>query len=216
MADNAVAERAEQARDLRAQIGGLAAMDSQEIIFKDVSPRVGKATVYSMRSGRPAQVPLHLLQRTLEKQDRDGTFLFTAFKDKAPEFKRGQVKCFLHPESDERSLLDEIGLAAVTCPGKLASTYSKRLHAEHRHSSEWALYQEVRKQHEDQDNRDRQDRQLEATLAIARGAAGNALAAAPIAAPVVAFTCDTEGCTRFFDSDQGLKVHVGRDHKGGE
>src|SRR5581483_11920881 len=158
--DNAAAERVEEVRDLRDQIAGLQRQEQAEIVFKDTSPRPPKATVWSLKTGRPVRVPHHLLEKTLAKRDRDGSYLFTAYQDRAPQYRGGTVKCFLHAESEERALLDAIGLANVVCTKEnLISDLAKRMHAEHRHSAEWALYVEARARRESEDWARRQDAQ---------------------------------------------------------
>ena len=67
--------------------------------------------------------------------------------------------------------LDEVGLTGVTCSAAhLRSAHSKRIHALHRHSQEWAAYQEHMENQKETERNARQDAQLEATLAIARAA----------------------------------------------
>ncbi|KKM03510.1 hypothetical protein LCGC14_1773750, partial [marine sediment metagenome] len=44
-------QRAQDVRDLRNQIGTLQVEEQQEIVFKEISPRRVKRTIYSMTSG---------------------------------------------------------------------------------------------------------------------------------------------------------------------
>jgi hypothetical protein len=62
----------------------------------------------------------------------------------------------------------------------LANSYSKHIHAQHRHKQEWAAYQEYVKEEKEKQAQARQDKQLEATLAIA-GKAGGQDASVPFA-----------------------------------
>jgi hypothetical protein len=172
MTQDVRAERQQEIRDLRGQISDLSREDEQEIVFKETSPRRRKATIYSMRDGSLITIPLTLLERTLEKRGPDGKYMFTARKEDAPEFRQGQVKCFLHSDSPERPILEEIGLRATSCPAAhLANQYSKEIHAKHRHKQEWAMYQQYRTDQKEAKQEARQERQLEATLAIAGKAA---------------------------------------------
>lgn len=171
--DNAAAERVEEIRDLRSKIEGLNAADQQEIIFRDTSPRVPMATVWRLKDGYQVRIPAHLLEHTLKKRDRDGSYLFTAYKEKAPTYKPGEIKCFLHPEADERELLDEIGLAGVTCPaGNLRSMYSKRMHAQNRHGGQWALYREAVDAQATAEIREEQRQTTAAMIELARSRSG--------------------------------------------
>lgn len=177
--DNNLAERAETARDLRAQLTGVEGAEQQEIVFKDTSPRQRKATVWNLRTGREVRIPAYLLNQTLAKRDHQtGEYLFTAHKNKAPTFTPGTIKCFLHKESAERADVDAMGLVNVTCPkATLNSEYGKRLHQEHRHASEWALYVEAQKAREAAEDRRMQQAQIDATLELARAATGQQKAA---------------------------------------
>ena len=170
---NQVAERAEQARDLRQQISGLEASDQREIVFRDTSPARRKVTFYSTVDGEKIVVPEYMMESVIGKRRPDGEFMFTADKAKAPNYKRGTVKCFLHPDSPDRVILNEIGLAAAICPADtLGNMYSKRVHALHRHRQEWAMYQEHLSEERQVRQDDQQNKQTEAMLALATGASG--------------------------------------------
>lgn len=167
------AQRAQQARDLLGQVSELKGdPDEKEIIFKETSPQRKKVPIYSMRDGEKLMIPRAIMTATLAKIDRDtGKFAFTAFQEEAPTFKLGEVKCFLHPDSPDRLLLDDMGMVGKTCPAAhLANQYSKRQHAIHRHKSEWAMYQEFLNDAKEERYNQRQDQQLAATLAIAEAA----------------------------------------------
>lgn len=194
------AQRVEDIRDLRRKIEGLSREDESEFIFRDTSPQRRKVTVYSMQNGEPIQIPSYMLEHVLAKKLDDGRDAFTAFPEKAPVFQRGTVKCFLHVNSPDRMILEEIGLGGASCPAEhLASVYSKRIHGQHRHRQEWAAYQEHLNSLSEQENRDRQERQLEATLAIARTAAS---------VGILCPECGKEAKTEF-----GLQAHIRAAHK---
>src|SRR3972149_1737558 len=113
MPETNIAERAQDTRDLRGQIAELRDHD-QEILFRETSPARRKVPIYSLVDGEEIYIPVNLLERTLEKRLPDGRFMFTARQHEAPEYKQGDVKCFLHPESIERAALDEGGLTGIT------------------------------------------------------------------------------------------------------
>lgn len=169
------AQRAQRARDLRSQVAELNddPEAQREIIFRDNSPRLPKVTIYSMTDGEELRIPRALMDRTLEKRDpATGKFMFTAFKDEAPAYKLGEVKCFLHPDAAERPILDEIGLFGKTCPAAhLASRFSRRIHAMHRHKQEWGMYQDYLEEEKDLKAEERQTRQIEAMESLAKKAA---------------------------------------------
>ena len=199
------AERVETIRDIERQVARLAGEDApQEIIFKDISPGRRKTSLWRVRDGREIQVPAYMLRSVLAKRGPDGAYIFTGTQASAAEWKPGTVLCFLHADSPEQEILREIGLSANTCPaGQLRNNHSKRMHAMHRHKQEWAAYSEYLEGEREQENIDRQERQLEATLAIARGAVTPAKPVGEIVA------CDVDGC-----GYEGTKNQV-RGHKMG-
>lgn len=182
-----VAERLQRSRDLKQQMAELKDEDDQEIIFKDTSRRRAKVLVYSMSDGEPIEMDIELAKKAIEKQLTDGQFMFTMNKEDAPEYRFGEVKCFLHPESKERPVLNQIGLAGITCASaKLANAYSKRIHAQHRHKQQWSMYQEHVQEMERETERNERREQTDAMLAMAGRAAWT---------PVLATEqCTFEGC----------------------
>ncbi len=162
------ATRAEDIRDLKREIGGLEREDTREIIFKETSPERRKVTIYNMTNGEPVQIPAYMLTGTLNKVLPNGEPMFTARQERAPEYKMGTTLCFLHANSAERAVLDEIGLNGAICPkATLANRHEKRTHAKNRHSREWAAYQDYIQEEKETAAIKRQDQQLEATLALA-------------------------------------------------
>ena len=177
---NQAAVRQQDIRDLKTQIDELRGEDEGEIIFRDTSPVRRRVTLYSKLDGADIQIPRNMLERILEKRQPNGEYMFTARQEEAPVYKRGNVKCFLHPQSPERPILEEIGLGGKTCTSAhLASLYSKRIHGLHRHKDEWAALQEYLAMYEKNQSQARQDAQLQATLDIARRV-GAPVAATPV------------------------------------
>ena len=183
-----VIQRAEQARDLRGQVAELQALpqaDKSGIIFKETSPARVKVPIYSMSDGEMVMVPEYMALRAIELRDSEtGQPRFTAHKDRAPEYKLGTIKCFLHKDSPEQVVLEEIGLSANPCRKKtLKNNHSRRMHALHRHPEEWKAYEDYINERTKTEDRDRQIAQLDATLALAGRAA----------APTKVRTCDSCG-----------------------
>jgi hypothetical protein len=166
-------EKAEEARDLRNQLGALEREDQQQIIFKETSPARQKTVIYSMRDGEPVTVPLYQAQKALQKWDRElGSYAFTADKAKAPEYKLGTIVCFLHNDSPDQPVLQQIGLGGKHCrKATIPDDYNKELHAKHRHPREWASYRAHLEKVEKEEDKRRQQQQLDATLALAGQAA---------------------------------------------
>jgi hypothetical protein len=165
------AATAERVRDLKSQIAGLSAEEVGEILFLEISPGREPVIVYSAENGAPTPVPAYRIGEVMGLTDKDGNHRFVAEAKNAPKHKLGTVKCFLHVDSPERAILEEIGLGAIRCSkDTLASLHSKRQHAMRRHKQEWAAYQEYVEYRKEEVREARQDKQLDATLSIARGA----------------------------------------------
>lgn len=169
------AQRAQQVRDLRSQIQELEAEDAQEMAFSP-PPQLRTVRIYSRVDGEPLDVPRNSVHHVLQKTLPDKTYMFTANQSEAPQYALGEVKCFLHPESPEREtgILEQVGLGGIICDAAhLASIYSKRIHAQHRHGKQWEAVQEYLAMQREEEYRTQQQKQLEATLAIAGKAAGD-------------------------------------------
>lgn len=154
---------------MRSQIQGLEAEDRREIIFKETSPRRRKTTIYAMSTGEPLLVPEYQAQSAINRVDPEtGRFMFTAYKDKAPEYKLGNVLCFLHKDSPDQPVLQQIGLGQMHCrKATISNLYSKRQHAKNRHPREWEAYQDHLAQEKERTAEERQQAQLDATLVLA-------------------------------------------------
>ena len=165
-----VAEREEKIRDLTGEVAELDRAEP-EVLFQLRSPRRQLVTIYSTTDGEPIPIPESMVRAAMNATRADGVRRFAARKEDVPEYKLGDVKCFLHPDSPERDILAKIGLAGATCPAPhLASGHSKRVHAEHRHKQEWAALQEFLNDQKENVREARAERQLQATLDLARGA----------------------------------------------
>ena len=200
-----VAERAEKARDLKAQISELSAEDAGEILFLEISPGRVPVIIYRSDTGEPVPVPEYMVKNVMGNRLKNGQFAFVSKKEDAPEYRPGTVKCFLHPESPEREDLVELGLAGASCSaGNLANLHSKRVHGQRRHKQEWAALQELVKDRKEAKQDARQAQQLDATLAIA----GKAVAPIPVEVAANG-TCDICGKSGF----KNVGVHKSHAHK---
>ena len=203
------ADMLRRGRDL-ADLDSALKAEKDGLIFMETSPRLPPIMLYSMADGEPIPMAPHIAELAIRKRYKDGRYLFTDKQEEAPEYRMGNVKCLLHPESAERPLLDEIGMAGKVCHSEhLASLYSKRIHAQHRHKDEWSAFTEYRNELKEQAATERQERQLEATLALAGRAAAPAAPAPPLDAPAIEtsaealpwlsqthpeYACTVEGC----------------------
>lgn len=166
------AEQLRRGRDLAEMDSELKA-EKDGLLFMEISKREPPITLYSMTDGEPIVMARAIAEMAIKKKYKGGGFMFTNDVNEAPKYKLGVVKCFLHPDSPERELLSEVGMATKVChSAHLASPYSKRIHAQHRHKDEWAAFTEYKTDIKEQAAIARQEKQLDATLALAGKAAG--------------------------------------------
>lgn len=159
-----------------------------------------------------------------------------------PKQRLGEILCWLHPESPDREWLDTVGLVGLECNdgNKQAKNHSTFIsvmemekHVERKHPMTWATVERARVEQRRLEDRATADRQFEAMMAMAnRGAPQVEAPPAPVVNPLppnispASFTqpgtmsasgVEVWNCTQCehdpFDTEQGLKIHVGREHK---
>ena len=165
-----IADRAERLRDLKSEITGLSLEDRAEFVIEDISPGRNPITLYSLSDGCPENFPAYMVKTILSKRRADGRYAFTADPMKAPTYRRGNILCFLNSDSAEWPIMQELGLGQKVCESKhLGSLNSKLIHGQHRHKQEYAAWQAYLTDQKQQTADRRQEAQLEATLAMAKG-----------------------------------------------
>ena len=173
-----------------------------------------KVIIYDTETNEPREILVNMLSKTLRKR-RAGKPAFSL--EPKGEYRRGTHLCYLHPEHPERELLRELGInklcgEGTTQPaGNLASALDVRTHMEHRHKREWLTLQEHYESEEKKYDRERQDRLANAMLAAVQNRSESVPEDA--SAPVV-HLCGVGGCQRFFDSEQGARMHRTKEHSG--
>ena len=133
---------------------GLVQMPSKETpwgITIEEMESAGWVTVWDKFTGEPSKVNRNMLAGQLLKVNDEGVRCFTTVKP-AIEPWRGSTLCMLHPDSEDRSAYDRMGLP-VCKSGNLASDFQMRLHMQHRHKNEWAQIQDIEQQKVDEEER---------------------------------------------------------------
>ena len=133
---------------------GLVQMPSKETpwgITIEEMESAGWVTVWDKFTGEPSKVNRNMLTAQLLKVNDDGVRCFTTVKP-AIEPWRGNTLCMLHPDSEDRSAYDRMGLP-VCKSGNLASDFQMRLHMQHPHKNEWAQLQDNEQQKVDEEER---------------------------------------------------------------
>lgn len=175
MAPETVEERTEVARDLRLAAQQALGVENErrEWEITDASPRRKLYVLYNMKDGERIEVPKFVFSNAIDRRiPGTNEFAFTAFKDKAPQLTRMRVKCFLHPESPEREVLNEIGVFTECLADELRNNHARRRHAMGLHRGEWAAYNEYIGEQRDNLQHEQQRQQVEATLRLAEAASG--------------------------------------------
>ena len=167
--------------------------------MKLTSTAEDRAVIYDTETGEPREVLVNMLAKTLKKR-RNGKPAFS--HEPVKEFKYGSVPCWFNPASPKYAEISKIpGLESFECASaNLASEFDAELHVKHRHDRRYLRVKDYEERMERERNNDRQERQIAAMLAMAGGS------------KAAVHACDIDDCPRFFDSEQGLKVHKGRDH----
>lgn len=165
------ANRVEEAINLKRLIPEL--NDGSEglgVVFQDNTPPRRMSPVYSMATGELIMVPLHRLEVVLSKVQADGSRAFTSFKDQAPEYVEGSIKCFLARGSEQRGLVDQLNIApGYYCIAEhLANDMAAITHAEHRHPGRWKTLQLHITKQEQKVRDERAESQTAAILELAR------------------------------------------------
>lgn len=185
-----------------------------------VSSTDDRAIVYATDSGEPRLVPVNMLGKTLRKR-RGGQKAFVAADPKTgkpmepvPEYRRGNLMCFLHPDHPERDRLEEMGIGRgivcgdnETAPAGHIPTQFDLIQHEKKHKRSYEIRERFLQREREDEARAEQRRYTEAILELARGKGGEA-ADAPV------YFCTKPGCRRFFDSDDGRKIHESKSHGG--
>lgn len=170
--------------------------------------------LYHSKTGVTSLVRANEAKRKCMEKLPDGTRAFTtkpvnpAWKYEYDPLIKGPrlvpemgFKCYLHPESEHRQMCDELGLNSQECnKANLPTVFQQQAHMRSRHREEWKTIE----MHE---TRAREDRNFNAMMALA----GNRTEAST--GSLNAYVCDMPGCSRFFDTAQGLTLHKSRDHK---
>lgn len=148
-----------------------------------------KVTVYSTTDGEPRQILRIDAERVLMKRRSDGrpAFWMEGMPGSAPNYLKGELKCLLDPEFDEkdgvsgfdRAFIDSLGLTGRTCNmmapeknnARFKSVFDRDDHMAKKHRRENSIIKDGLARIERQKAEDKADRATEAMLALASRAA---------------------------------------------
>lgn len=184
-----------------------------------------RCIIFNTLDGEPRVIPVIYLAKTLRKR-RNGQPAFVAADPETglpmspvPEYVPGTMKCFLHPDHPGRDELRAMGIGSdLVCgdnetkpAGGFKTAFDLRQHEEKRHPRSWAIRKDWQERQDKLDDRNEQRRLADAMLA-AVGASGKR---ATTDGPRPIHFCEAEECERFFDSGQGLAIHMTKEHRNG-
>ena len=172
-----------------------------------------QAVIIERATGEVRQIPATYLRFALKKKRGDGVKAFVGVDPDSgqplgtvPEPSVPSLPCFLHPEHPERAKLVEMGIGMdlvcgghETKPARFLTEFDRGRHEQSKHKHSFAIREKHMVEQRERESRERQERATDAMIALAGGKASRAL-----------FECGQ--CERFFDTEQGLKVHQGREH----
>lgn len=163
--------------------------DALPLIDKTSTDR-SMVTVYSTLTGDPHPILRIDLPRAIRTLRPDGKPAFWApgMPGDQPKRNVGTLKCFLHPESAERELVDSAGYTGRFCndgdPSKnnrddFQAISHKEDHEKRKHPGAWAAVERARRDARDADVRALAQAQLDTQLAMAEAMKLMAAAQAP-------------------------------------
>jgi len=192
-------------RDVTSELEGIVPAGEGQMQMMSTADKI---SVWNIHSGRRSDILSDQLRFQLRKRfpanhPLAGQRVYSLKPVEGPAL--AQLKCWLHPGHELRPWLDSIGLMGKTCMAdKIPTDYAVRTHMRRKHSGVYDLIQDERSKEETRRQNDLQERQLAAMERLSGGATQEKRG----------YDCPVEGCERFFDSEQGLRLHMAKEHKG--
>ena len=102
-----------------------------------------KTPLYTTDTGERVMVRVDRVGQLLRTRDRTtGKPLYTRNPDQ--QYQPGVIKCFLHPEHEDREKLDALGLITSRCSkGNIRSLFDLQNHMLNKHSREYKLMKDA-------------------------------------------------------------------------
>lgn len=176
--DQRYIQRVEAQRDLRSQMGDLAGEDDQEVQAYEWSPGRRYVTLWSRVDGEEVSLPRYqavMAVNTPHPTERGSAW--TAHGPacdcgcdpslRAPKARVNSVKCFLHPDSPYRAMLNEIGVSTICRSEHYPSEMIMWEVAESKHKTALRRYRDAIVQEERKARETKEDARTDAMLKLA-------------------------------------------------
>ena len=113
----------------------------------------GYVYIYNTETYERSKCNQNMLRRKLLETRPDGSYIWATRLLPGQEPTRGQLKCLLHADSEQRAYYDTLGLP--TCgKSNLTSPFQQQMHMQRKHKTEWATIEQQRIATERQEDRD--------------------------------------------------------------
>jgi hypothetical protein len=123
------------------------------------------AILYATLDGEPIIVTKKRARILFQRRLPDGRPMFVSNIKKAPTYRKGEEKCFLHKDSEERKGLPALRSLAFCPAGQLANAYAKYAHETGgKHVKSYQIWEKHLADAKEKATIERQDRQFEATM----------------------------------------------------
>lgn len=119
----------------------------------------GWTIVYDTLTYEPSTINNNAIPTQLAQKRTDGSPVFTTVYPGKPW--RGTFNCFLHANSNERKMFDQMGFVVCT-KNKMPNKYQADLHGKNRHRQEWEAWQQVVREHKEEEDRELQRSMIQA------------------------------------------------------
>ncbi len=123
------------------------------MVLKEISS-AGYVTIWDSKTYEKAPVLYYMLSSKLRQRRPDGSFRWTT-NDPGKLPKRGEIKCMLHSEAENRSHYNDLGFR-ICKKCNITNQYQLRQHMLKKHPQEWAAIEDERKDRERKEDRELQ------------------------------------------------------------
>lgn len=167
------AAQAQIAQELAALGDGRDAMEKAGIHFEWGSVNRKSWTIYDALTGAKVEVPEFVGKWAMKQRIWYEGKVIARFSPRPvpnPPIKPGQVKCFLHAESEFRETLNHLGINGRCRADHIQNMFAMEQHAKGKHPAEWRMYTDFQERQEREAERDARREEVSAMRDLAQAA----------------------------------------------